>query len=125
MLTGWQHTPEPFNSTWHSWNNTTSPKLVVTLLLQSGKYMNLWERSDARAIKQIADIWNYNHHIDFVDELKLMPVPGRVIAHKSHLPFDTPATFELAAYRALAMEMIESKTSASLWSSFPMAARVG
>jgi ketosteroid isomerase-like protein len=60
----------------------------------------LWDTTNNRAAL-LTDIWNYDHAIDFKEELIFAEIPSTVTALEAHLPINTPVLFELAAYGAL------------------------
>lgn len=65
-----------------------------------GSYVNLWQIDGVR-YRLIADIWNFDHGIDFKHEMQFNQVPSVVTALQGHVPINTPMALELAAYGAL------------------------
>ena len=81
-----------------------------------GKYIDLWEKTDDR-IQLITSAWNYDHAIDFHNELRFIDVPCVNVALEPHVPVKDPVSFELAALNRL-MESVITQHDAAIWSQF-------
>lgn len=81
-----------------------------------GKYIDLWERKGEQ-ILLLTQAWNYDHAVNFGDQLKFADVPSVIIAYEAHLPVDNPVRFELAALNRL-MEKSITEHDAKIWSQF-------
>ncbi len=77
----------------------------VTRHLQ-GKYVNLWTTNSKGNWRVVTDSWNFDHQIDFKEEFAFAHVPSTVMAMEQHLPIDSPALVELAAYNGLTNQAI-------------------
>src|SRR5690606_691248 len=81
-----------------------------------GKYIDLWERKGEQ-ILLLTQAWNYEHAVNFGDQVKFADVPSVIIAYEAHLPVDNPVRFELAALNRL-MEKSITEHDAKIWSQF-------
>ena len=81
-----------------------------------GKYFDLWEKKGER-ILLITQAWNYDHVIDFGDQLKFIELPSIIVAYEPHVPIDNPVRFELAALNNF-METVISQHDSKIWSQF-------
>ncbi len=83
----------------------------------SGKYVNLWQKQEDGSLVLITEAWNYNHGLDFEDQMKFPEVPSVNVALQAHLPIDNAIRFELAALNHL-MEATVSQHAAEIWAQF-------
>jgi ketosteroid isomerase-like protein len=81
-----------------------------------GKYLNLW-RHENEKLSLIVEAWNYDHAIDFADQLKFREIADVDVALSSHVNINNNISFELAAMNRL-MEAVVSQQDARLWSQF-------
>jgi ketosteroid isomerase-like protein len=82
-----------------------------------GKYHNFWQKKNNSAHILLTEAWNYNHQLEFEDQIRFEEVPTTDIALKAHLPINSNVTFELAALNRL-MEATVSQHDAKIWSQF-------
>ncbi|SHJ71207.1 Ketosteroid isomerase homolog [Reichenbachiella agariperforans] len=83
----------------------------------AGKYQDVWQRASNGEMKLISQAWNYNHAVDFADQLRFEDVPAVIMAYQPHLPVNSDITLELAALNLLMVETIPQK-DAKLWAQF-------
>jgi len=81
-----------------------------------GKYLNLWGKENGK-LSLITEAWNYDHAIDFADQLKFPEIPNVDVALSSHVNINNNISFELAALNRL-MESTVSQHDAKIWSQF-------
>jgi ketosteroid isomerase-like protein len=81
-----------------------------------GKYLNLWGKENGK-LSLIAEAWNYDHAIDFADQLKFKDIPNVDVALSSHVNINNNISFELAALNRL-MEATISQQDAKIWCQF-------
>jgi len=81
-----------------------------------GKYLNLWGKENGK-LSLIAEAWNYDHAIDFYDQLKFKEIPNVDVALSSHVNINNNISFELAALNRL-MEATVSQQDAKIWCQF-------
>lgn len=81
-----------------------------------GKYVDLWEKKGAQLLL-LTQAWNYDHAINFSEQLKFTEVPSTIVAYQAHVPIDNPVRFELAALNRL-METVIMQGDAKTWSQF-------
>lgn len=89
-----------------------NPEGVVRTL--TGSYLTIWKAPDNNVPKLELDFWNFDHHIDFSNELQFKSVPSTITAFEAHLPITSPASMELAAYGALINETVLVRDGAVL-----------
>lgn len=82
-----------------------------------GKYQNIWKKSTQGNLSLVAEAWNYNHAIDFSDQLRFEEVPSVQMAFQQHLPVKDNISWELAALNAL-MENAIVQRDAKIWAQF-------
>jgi ketosteroid isomerase-like protein len=82
-----------------------------------GKYQNIWEKLPDGKLMLITEAWNYNHWVDFADQLRFDNLPAVHMAMQAHLPINNYLTFELAGLNCL-MEKTISQGDARIWSQF-------
>jgi ketosteroid isomerase-like protein len=82
-----------------------------------GKYQNIWERSPGGELLLITEGWNYDHSVDFGDELRFDEVPVVDIALRQHVPINNAIRLELAALARL-QEVAISQHDFKVWSQF-------
>jgi ketosteroid isomerase-like protein len=92
-------------------------KSATTEYELKGKYQNIWERLPNGTLTLITEAWNYNHGVDFSEQLKFDNVPSIHMALQAHLPVNSNISFELAGLNAL-METTISHGDAKIWSQF-------
>ncbi|MEI9920135.1 MAG: nuclear transport factor 2 family protein [Bacteroidota bacterium] len=93
---------------------TMKVKLMNTIHNITGKYFNIWDKSTGGTLLLETEAWNYNHKIDFGDQLKFNEVPVVDVAMASHVPINDNISFELAALNSF-IEAIVSSHDPKLW----------
>lgn len=81
-----------------------------------GKYVDLWEKK-GKQIFLLTQSWNYDHPVDFTEQLQFKEVPSTVVAYESHLPVNNSISFELAALNKF-MEIIITDRDSKIWAQF-------
>jgi len=81
-----------------------------------GKYLNLWGKENGK-LSLITEAWNYDHAIDFADQLKFTEIPNVDVALSPHVNINNNISFELAALNRL-VEATVSQHDAKIWSLF-------
>jgi ketosteroid isomerase-like protein len=81
-----------------------------------GKYVDLWEKKDNK-ILLLTQAWNYDHAINFADQLQFKEVPSTTVAYEGHVPINNPISFELAALNQFVETVISARDS-KIWSQF-------
>jgi ketosteroid isomerase-like protein len=81
-----------------------------------GKYLNLWGKENGK-LALITEAWNYDHAIDFADQLKFTEIPNVDVALSPHVNINNNISFELAALNRL-VEATVSQQDAKIWSLF-------
>lgn len=82
-----------------------------------GKYFNIWLSRPGEKPKLFTEAWNYDHSVDFAEQLRFTSVPTVKMALEPHLPIQDNISFELAGLNAL-MERIISEKDGRLWPMF-------
>ncbi len=96
---------------------TMSLKSVSSQYELKGKYQHIWEKLPDGKLLLITEAWNYNHWVDFGEQLRFDQVPAVHMALQAHLPINNNISFELAGLNAL-MEKTVSQGDAVIWSQF-------
>lgn len=81
-----------------------------------GKYVNVWQRKNGKLFL-ITDGWNYDHQVNFSDQLRSENVQVMDVALQAHVPVKNPVSFELAALNRL-QEVAISESDDDVWSQF-------
>lgn len=71
-----------------------------------GSYMTIWNNGLSETPSIDTELWNFDHNVDFVEELKFKNVPSVVTAFEPHLPINSAENIELAAYSALIKDAV-------------------
>lgn len=82
-----------------------------------GKYLSIWEKSANNKLTLITEAWNYDHGLEIENQLRFAEVPAFDVALATHLPINSPISFELAALNRL-MEATVAQHDAKIWSQF-------
>jgi ketosteroid isomerase-like protein len=82
-----------------------------------GKYLSIWEKGKEGNLSLLTEAWNYNHKLEFEEQLRFAEISTVDVAINAHLPIEDNITFELAALNRL-METIVSQHDAQLWAQF-------
>ncbi len=85
--------------------------------LFKGKYGDIWEKRLNDSLLLITQVWNYNHKLENNDLLKFDEIPAVTIAFISHVPVNSPISFELAALSRL-QEICITQHDPIVWSQF-------
>jgi len=81
-----------------------------------GKYVDVWEKK-GKQLFLLTQSWNYDHPVDFAEELRFKEVPSTIVAYEAHVPVNNPISFELAALNKF-METIISERDSKIWTQF-------
>lgn len=82
-----------------------------------GKYLNIWKLDATGQPTLITESWNYDHGVDFSDQLRFEQVKSVRMALEPHLAINDHISFELSGLNAL-MELVISEKDGRLWSMF-------
>lgn len=82
-----------------------------------GKYLSIWEEAANNKPLVVTEAWNYSHRLEIEEELRFTEVPVFDVALSTHLPINSPISFELAALNKLSEAAIKQH-DAKIWSQF-------
>ncbi|MDB4292980.1 hypothetical protein N9954_06180 [Maribacter sp.] len=85
--------------------------------LLNGKYQNIWESLGDNSLQLLTEAWNYDHSVDFADQLRFNTIPSVCMALQPHLPIHSNISFELAGLNAL-MELTIMEKDEKIWALF-------
>ena len=83
----------------------------------TGKYLDIWERTEGGTPLLVTSAWNHDRAIEFSDELRFSEVPSVQMALQARLPVHDRISFELAAFNRL-LESAIIQHDGGLWSHF-------
>lgn len=79
-----------------------------------GSYLSIWDMAENSEPKIALELWNFDHQINFSHELQFDDVPSTITAFEAHLPINSPASMELAAYATLIKDSVLMRDGAVL-----------
>ncbi|MEO6005893.1 MAG: DUF4440 domain-containing protein [Opitutus sp.] len=83
----------------------------------TGKYLDIWDKSDARLPLLVTSAWNHDRAVEFSDDLRFSQVPAVQMALQARVPVHDRISFELAAYNRL-LESAIIQHDGGVWSQF-------
>jgi ketosteroid isomerase-like protein len=72
----------------------------------AGSYLSVWSKAKSSEPKIDIELWNFDHHIEFSHELQFNHVPATIRAFEAHLPINSAASIEMAAYASLIKDSV-------------------
>lgn len=80
----------------------------------TGKYLDIWDKSEGREPLLVTSAWNHDRAIEFSDDLRFPEVPAVQMALQARLPVHDRIGFELAAFNRL-LESAIIQHDGGLW----------
>ena len=82
-----------------------------------GKCVRIWTYAGEGLLRLETEAWNYNHYLDFANELRFNLPYATHLAMEAHVPIQDAVSFEIAALHGLAEKVI-TQGNAEVWSQF-------
>ena len=83
----------------------------------TGKYLDIWEKSEGGTPLLVTSAWNHNRAIEFSDELRFVEVPAVQMALQARVPVRDRISLELTAFNRL-LETSIIQHDGGVWSLF-------
>lgn len=83
----------------------------------TGKYLDVWEKSESGALLLVTAAWNHDRAIEFSDELRFPALPAVQMALQARVPVRDRISLELTAFNRL-LETSIIQHDGGVWSQF-------